>query len=345
MKKWYLLLCTAAFVLSAHSQSFSLNDLVSYTAYNSSRFENSIAKRGYRTAGFNTTVEGRAYTWHEKKAKEAKEENEEPVEKSIFKCDKEDKATIAFQTTALNEFIVLSQQLKKEGYHYTEGAKKELYQKDNITIAPMKKEEDGKTVYSFSIERKALPRAKDIVHAEDFLQLTSHEYLSAVFGESAVKPDQFYFSESEVNRCSVLYPNTSMQVIFIWKDEDNLRDPAFILIGGQLLTKSALLANKQIEQNRWQSQQGIYSGMSLNELQRLNGKSINIWGWQSEQPGVVAEKNSGSIDFKNLHLVLNCLDCNEETSRKKNEMLNSDAVLREGRRVYVSTIIVLPVKK
>lgn len=339
MKKFYLTFLLFVLFSSAYSQRFSLNDLVGFTAYTPSRFENSISKKGYRNAGFNTNFDARAYTWHDKKAKE------DPIEKSIFKSDKEDKATIAYQTTSEAEFTSLSQELKEEGYHYTAGAKTELYQKGNITITPVTREKEGKTVYSFSIERKALPKAKDIVFAEDFLQLTSHEFLASVFGEAAVKSDNFYFSEKEINRCSVLFPNTSMQVIFIWQDEENLRNPAFMLVGGQLQSQQSLGYHKQIEQNVWQSKQGVYSGMTLRELQRLNGSPLSIHGWQSDQPGVVSDKNNGTINFKEMNLVLNCLDCNEDAYYGKNELLNSEDVLREGRRVYVSTIILLPVKK
>jgi hypothetical protein len=337
MIKLYLTLFTVAVFSNALSQSFSLNDLVSYTGYTPNRFENSIAKKGYRTVGFNNSTDGRTYTWKDKK-------KEEGIEKAIAKSDKEDRATIAFNTTSATEAEALSRQLKEEGYRFAEGAKTELYQKGNITIRPVKKQDGKRTLYSFSIERKVLPRSKDFVHAEDFLGLTSHEYLASVFGEAAVKRDLFYFSEQEVNRCSVLYPNTSRQVIFIWKDEENLRDLAFLLIGGQLQVQSSLSYHKQVEQNEWQSRQGIYSGMSLRELQRLNGASINLWGWQSDQPGVVAAKNTGTINFKEVSVVLNCLDCNEDAFYGNNKLLNSDDVLREGRRVYVSTIIILPKK-
>ena len=338
MKKFYSTLYLIGLCGLVHSQGFSLNDLVNYTAYTPSRFENSVEKRGYRMAGFNADFEGRAYTWHPKKAVG------NPVEKSIFKLDKNDRATVAFQTTSTEEADALRNELRKEGYHFVEGAKVELYQKGNITIQPVKQEADDKTIYRFSIERKVLPKARDIHFAEDFLQFTSHEYLVTVFGAENVKGDQFYFSEKEINRCSVLFPNSSRQIIFIWNDEENMRDPAFILIGGQLMAQGSMGAHKQIEQNVWQSRQGIYASMSLGELQRINGNSFSVWGWQSEQPGVVAQKNTGAIDFTQLSVVLNCLGCDENSDQVKNELLNSDDIIRQGRRVYVSSIIVLPKK-
>src|SRR6476620_141644 len=117
MRKLYATFLLLFLSCCAYSQGFSLNDLINYTSYTPSRFENSISKRGYRMDGFNSMAEGRAYTWHAKKAKV------EPVEKTIFKSDKEDKAIIAFQTTAADEFNNLRAQLDKEGYRYDSNAK------------------------------------------------------------------------------------------------------------------------------------------------------------------------------------------------------------------------------
>ena len=339
MKKIYITLYLIGLCACARSQSFSLDDLVGYTGYSPARFQTSISKRGYRMDGFDRASEGRSYTWHPKKA------TQNTVEKSIFKQDGSDMAMIAYQTTSAEEADALRRQLHKDGYHSAEGAKVELFQKGNITIQPVKQGDSDKTVYRFNIERKELPKARDIHFAEDFLQITSHEFLVTVFGAENVKGDQFYFSEKELNRCSVLFPNSSRQVIFIWNDEENLRDPAFVLIGGQLMAKSSIAYHKQIEQNVWQSKQGIYASMSLGELQRLNGSSFNVWSWQSDQPGVVARKNTGSIDFTQLSVVLDCMDCGESTDVVKNEQLNSDTILREGRRVYVSSMILLPKKQ
>jgi hypothetical protein len=140
----------------------------------------------------------------------------------------------------------------------------------------------------------------------------------------------------------VLFPNTSQQVIFIWKDEKNRRDLAFLLIGGQLRTQSSQSYHKQVEQNIWQTRHGLYAGMSLRELQKVNGGNLTVYGWQTDQPGVLTEKNEGAIDVKRTSVVLDCFDCNEDGYYSKSSILNSEDLMLEGRRVYVSTIIVLP---
>ena len=75
---------------------------------------------------------------------------------------------------------------------------------------------------------------REIVFAEDLLTLDSHEFLVAAFGKGNVKEDWFYFTAENRKKCSVIFPNTSRQAIFIWEDEDNRREISFILIGEQM---------------------------------------------------------------------------------------------------------------
>ena len=94
--------------------------------------------------------------------------------------------------------------------------------------------------------------------------------------------------------------------------------------------------------NKWRSTQGIYLGMTLRDLEQLNGAPIEFYGWDSEQPGIVSPKNKGKIDFKKLGVQLNCLDCNEDKYYSKNNLLNSTEILQQNGRVYVSMLILVP---
>ena len=336
MKKLYLILFLNFGFVSAFGQSFSVEDLVTMTGYPNSKFDSYVARKGYRSLSF-VSNDSLAYSYYDKKAKEVHPDD------FILKSTTEDRAIIAYQTPSLECFNNLQEELKAEGFHYSKVSGDHLlYQKGNITIKPVKKKDGDKTVYCFVVEKKALPKARDVVFAEDFLQITSHEYLVHVFGESNVRKDNFYFSESEVNKCSVLFPNTNMQVIFIWADEVNNRNISFILVGGQLRAESSLTYHKQIELNAWQSKQGIQTGMTLKALHQLNEEEINIHGWESDQPGVVAGNNKGIVNFKNIGVILNCLDCNEDSYYSKDGMIKASQLIKEGRRVYISTIIILP---
>lgn len=313
-----------------------MGDLVNLTSATSNQFDNYVSKKGYRSAGLNAESNSRAYTYFDKRAKE------EQPDKQIFKHDKDDKAIVAYQTTVQAEFDRLCRQLQEDGYAFSRRDGEPFYQKGNITITASTRMQEEKPVYSFTVEKKTLPAARDVVFAEDLLQLSSHEYLAAVFGRNNVRKDVFYFSEDEVNSCSVLFPNTGNQVIFIWKDEAGKRELDFLLIGGHLRTAGSASYHQQVELSNWRSKQGIRTGMTLQELQDLNGEPFVIHGWDSDRPGVVAENNKGQVDFKKLGVVLNCLDCNADRYYSNSSTLNSANLLAKGRRVYVSTLVVLP---
>ncbi|HVG42199.1 MAG TPA: hypothetical protein VM888_11365 [Chitinophagaceae bacterium] len=344
MVKFYPVLLLIVFSSEGWGQAFSMGDLVNLTTFTSAKFDNYVSRRGFKSSSFTSaSADSLSYNYFDKKARMVQPET------FIAKYGAEDAAKVCFQTTSLEEFTKLNDQLKEQ-YNYTPKetngiAAPVIYQKLNVSITPRVRTEGDKTVYSFLVEKKAVPKAKDIQYAEDLLQYTSHEYLVAGFGETNVKKDVFYFSDKEINKCSVLYPNTNQQVIFIWNDEANNRDISFILIGGQLRAQSSLTYHKQIELNSWQSRQGIRAGMSMKELRMMNGQQLKFYGWDSDQPGVLVNKTTGNLNFKNLGLVFNCFDCNEDKYYSANEILSSDDVLKENRRIYVSTLILLPDKK
>jgi hypothetical protein len=256
---------------------------------------------------------------------------------------------IQYQTSSVGEKEQMQRQIEAAGFHtfddngnhYKEGM---LLQQGNLTIQGSTEIKDTLPLYTFVIERRDLPKAKDIAYAEDLLSLTSHEYLCYVFGEGAVKKDVFYYSETETNKCSVLFPNTNKEVIFIWNDEKNYRKTAFLMLGGQLQANGNGKNYNAVEHNLWRSNQGIYSGMTLRELQTLNGGVINFYGWQGEQAGMLAPRNSGKIDFSKIGLVLNCLNCNGD-NYQQTSIVSSESQLAADKKVYVATIIIIPEKE
>ena len=341
MKKliWLLLLFP---VLSASAQKdeFSIKDLVLFTNVPENKFSSYISRKGYKPY-LDDTVERDFSIAYLKISKD------KTVEKLLGRYDKEDTAAVFYQTNSKLEFEELKANLEEDGFEHEplDGSSKTLpafYQRGNITIIPVIKKENEKDIFGFTVAKKELPKANEILYAEDLLQIDSHQYLCSVFGAANVKKDFFFFSEKEVNKCSVLYPNTSLQVIFIWKDAVNNKDISYIMIGGELRSKSSEAFEKAIDMNKWRSNQGVYLGMTLRELERFNSGSIKFFGWESEQPGIVYPKNRGSIDFTKLGVQLNCLDCNEDKYYSNTSLINSTDVLQQNGRVYVSTLVLMP---
>jgi hypothetical protein len=325
----------AQFQGGTQKPDFSFQSLVEFTDVSDQQFEAYVSKKGFR----HSTIESDTNVFYKNYKKKS-------IEKLIKRYDQDHGDSIVYQTTWLQEFIELNQELQDAGYATSEGDMImdnvfSVYQKRNIIIQPRIRKEEDKTLYSFIIEKKKLPQAKDIVHVEDLLKVNSHENLAAVFGVNNVKKDVFYFSEKEVNKCSILFPNTSMQAIFIWNDEVNNRDISLLIIGGQFSAGNAM-NYRTVGQSKWRSLNGIYQGMSLNELCQINSGDIKFYGWDSDEGGFVVPEKQGQIDFKKTGVKLTCLDCNEDRFYSNSDIIPSSAVLKENRRVFVSAMVVAP---
>ncbi len=341
MKKviWLLLLLPILRV-SAQRSEFTIKDLVLFTNIPASKFDTYISRKGYKPYPEDTVERDFLPAYH-------KISKDKAIKKLVGRYDKNDKATIFYQTNSKIEFDELKLNLEEDGFEHepfdtANGKLPAFYQRNNVIIFPLIKKESEKLTYGFIIERKQLPKGNEILYAEDLLQLTSHQYLCSVFGSSNVKKDFFYFSEKEINKCSVLFPNTSLQVIFIWKDAVNNKEVSYLMIGGELRSKSSEAFEKAIEMNKWRSSQGVYLGMSLRELEKFNNGPVKFYGWESGQPGIVYPKNKGSINFKKLGVQLNCLDCNEDKYYSDSDLISSTDVIQNNGRVYVSTLIIMP---
>jgi hypothetical protein len=71
------------------------------------------------------------------------------------------------------------------------------------------------------------------------------------------------------------------------------------------------------------------------------GKKCGFTSWHLEQAGMLAPKNTGQIDFARISIVLNCLNCHESMFQQVN-IIDSENALLENRKIYVSTMIILP---
>jgi len=331
---WLFFLVVAS---AADAQSFQLNDLVGFTSFNVQKFDAHISKKEYKRDYYSPKETRTVYNYTQRK------KSKENTARSISMQEENHRTIICYQTSSKEEFNKLKEQIDKEGFKSYAGKTpgSEVLQKDNFLVNISIEVKDSTTLFTCLLERKELPRAKDITYAEDLLNVSSHEYLCLLFGKDNVKKDVFYYSPTEMNKCSILFPNTNREVVFIWHDETNYRQTAFLVIGGNSKTNSSSNFNQQIEQNAWRSRQGLYTGMSLAELQILNGKELRFYSWHLDQAGMLAPKNTGQIDFTRIDIVLNCLNCNENRFQQVN-VINSENAISENRKIYVSTMIILP---
>lgn len=320
------------FVIKANCQDFTFTEMVNLTNYKTSKFDHYVSRRGFKPQEYESNCTKYIYG----------DPKEESAEKYITKYNSVNSRTLSFEKLSDNEKSSLVQKIKENGF--VEGILKGnedtlLYQKNNLSIYIVNKKKGN--YYNVVVENRLLPGAKDIKYAEDLLALNSHEQIAAVYGSENVVKDVFIASNGKEQKCSVLFPNSSLEAIFLWQDEKNYRNIQVIRIGGSAHTEGSLNYSKPVEQSSWLSKQGIYIGMSLKELDNINGNEIDFYGWNWNSGGTLTKNNNGRLDFKKISLILNCFNC-ADADYRRNKINSSTTALEEDRKIHVDTMIILP---
>jgi hypothetical protein len=314
---------------------FELSDI------SKAKFENYISKKGFASLGgtYQSDTIAREYEYRPP----AKKADSIPVLRSLTSFSTKEDFAVTYRTTSLKEFQKIKTDIKKEGFFcYQEAdsltAPLLMYQHNNITISISSKAIDTLKEYSFLVRKQELPKPKDIVFAEDLSAFTSHECLKFYFGEKNVQKDIYYLSDKKLGKCSVLFPNTSRQVVFLWGDEVNNSRLAKIYIGGQLMAKTNVEYQENVAENLWRLKSGIRPGMSLYQLRILNDAAFNFNGGKSSNTGMIAPDSTGKLNFDCENIILGCMNCNDPAFYKTT-VINSDEAIRDERILFVHTII------
>jgi len=335
-----ILLVVAFLVLvSADGQQFSAKDLL-FSSFTPKKFETYLGKRKFSPCGQRSYSDTVINTYNLKRGKK----NRDSTLRSIETYRSKEYFAFTFMTSSKEEYEDLKRNLAEEGFScgdLTSTAKELFYQRREISIRVKLSEEEDDTLYSFAVTRAVLPTPEEIQHAEDLLLFKSHENLVSVFGEKNVIKDLYYFSEKDVSKCSVLFPKTSRQAVFIWEDEMNYCNPSSVIVGGGMRTGSTENFDGVIGENVWTSKEGIYPGMTINSLIRLNGESFKFYGSNSETPYMIMPENTGALRFKQNRVMLGCLN---PTGSKllNNTTINANEILSDNLGMYVLMIMVFP---
>ena len=331
-------------VCNLHSQEYSAKDFLYASSLSSKKLGNYLSKKNFTPGGSRTQNDIMVNIYILKPRKSKKKKDTLNITRSIETFYTENSSSFTYITSLKDEYTESLEELKAAGFFC--GNEKDtaniLFQKKNISVlANMVIENDDDTLYSIAISQQELPLPENIQFAEDLLQFYSHEYLVSVFGSVNVVRDLYYFSEKEVAKCSVLFPKTSRQAVFIWEDNLNLCKPAYLIIGGNMNAGSISSYDGVIGENVWNSKEGIYSGMTINSLMKLNGNSFKFYGKNSESPYMIVPEKTGAINFKTNRVVLGCL--NPSGSRLlNNATIGADEILSDNLGLYVYMMMILP---
>src|SRR5258708_3017509 len=342
MKKILLILILHNFASGAvDGQSFTIDNLVKVASLPSKDIDHFMNKNGYvltSTKLENASMEASFCV------KVRKNKPYIGPKRTINIYLKDDSKYFTLHTSSLNEYLDGQRSLIKSGFFYDvqKDVSKDtsiLFQKGNTLIQATAGQDDGIPQYSFKLKVKKIPTA--IKYAEDLLQFDSHEFLVSFFGEQNVKKDMYYFSEKELKKCSVLFSGTRYQVVFVWGDENNLNNLLYILVPHALPTAGAEKKNPVTGNNEWEFRNGIYPGMDIKELLRLNEMDFNIYGNTSDLAFMVKPVDNGKIDFKKTGVMLSCNNCDDIKMFNQQEV-SALAVAKKDLPMYVTDIIIYP---
>lgn len=326
----------------AQNHGLTIDDLLALSSLSSQNIDNYIAKKGFSVKRRSIIEKEMGFTFFEKK--DPKEADTLQINRSVNLYKKEDSWCIALHTTSMDEFINGRNQLKGMNFIYDtrcdtciKGSL--LFQRNAITVEAICGQDDGAPVYTFLVKRKEIPNPGSIRYAEDLLKFDSHEYLVSCFGENNVRKDVYLFSEKESKKCSVLFPNSSEQAVFIWDEQNNYRKLSYILISGTISTSGSVQYSGSFSQNKWVLKNGIYPGMRIGDLLRLNSNDFKFYGNESEFSFMVEPKITGSINFKWIGIGLNCFNCDRSVVMDKPKVSATDAV-NNNLALHVSYIMI-----
>lgn len=348
MKKLLLFSYLLFLVYASKGQDIPVINVTEVCYLPKQKFETYIAKKGFAFVGNSYQSDTIAREFVFKKNWKKKLPDSIYVLRTLTVFSTKEDFCFTYSTTSSSEFHNIKTDIKKAGFFCNQendslNALSLIYQHNDITVTISSKAIDTLTAYSFLVRKQEMPKPKEIVFAEDLASFTSHEYLRYYFGDQNVQKDIYYLSEKQIGKCSVLFPNTNRQVVFLWADDKNNCNLAKIYIGGQLLAESSLEYDKNIPENIWRLKSGIRAGMSLYQLRMLNDAAFNFNGGNSKNSGMVFTDSTGKINFKKDRVILGCMNCNDPSFYKK-AVISSDEAIQEERILFVHTIILDPAK-
>ena len=341
MKKFYFIIFCWFLSYTANSQELSLTELLNLTMQSSQKFDHFLTKKGYIKGG--TALDYPVYAFQSKfNSKRKKDKN---ILRSIEKFQKGPNHSLVFRTSSLRECTALKGKLKKEGFKCNDsisaGDKPLQLRKKNINVLVNTVIEKTDTLYSFNFNLKELPSPDSINYANDLLQFTSHDELIEMFGTSNVKKDLYFFDEKVIRPCSVLFPGSDRQAVFIWDQGSSSSGLSSVIIGGSLRIESDMNSTSAVAQNNWSLANGIQCNMGLKELLAMNGNDLKFYGRQSGLFMTLTPQNTGKINMEGINIILGCHNC---TGIKllDSATVSAEEALNNGLGMFVIMVMLTP---
>lgn len=343
MNKLLLLLGVIFVTACCRAQDIPVDDLLGFSSLSTKKFDSYISKKGFRSAGRSFINDTIVDAWQQ--VSPDPDSTKPTIFRRVYRYQNGKNFSFGLQTSCRQEYLSALSRLKEEGFFCGNagdtGGTSFLFQKTSYTIETSSLIEDSLVYYAMVFRDQVMPSSREVVYGNDLVKFTSHEYLATFFGRNNVRKDLYYFSESESNQCTVLFPNTSRQAVFIWEDEQNLRGLLQVIISGNLPTAGSAGFTQQMRENAWLLDNGLRFDMRLDELIRLNGEDLLFYGKNTTSPLMLLPKNKGDIDLSSTGIILGCINCGGSSLLDKKVVSAYDAI-DQSLRLHIAMLILFP---
>jgi hypothetical protein len=340
MKKGFFFIIGLCIAWTINCQEVSCSDLISWSSLSLQKFEQAVAKKGFSKA----ELSGRNQAVYHVYRQKIRDSAQALRIAERFQAGKEQ--FLVLKTSSYPEFVSMRQQLKTDGFFcgldsFPADGSEVVLQKKNVIVQAGRIIENADTLYGLRFHFANIPHPSAIQYADDLLQFTSHQFLISMFGAGNVMKDIYFFNDNEINACSVLFPNTSRQAVFIWKDETNLKDLSSVIVGGGLHVGGDINYASHIIENSWTLRNGMRPNMRLRELMQMNGADFQFYGKESPYYLKVKPDADGAVNFKTTSVVLGCLNCTA-TSFLDTELVSAEEAMSRNLALHVQMLILSP---
>ncbi len=305
MRKTFFILLSWCIALQAQAQ-FTVKDLLDISDMQPKSLDHFMLKKGFYRASY-VTGNDQSYM------KVSRHKKRDTLPPESFEIHEKNGSTYyELQTYSTEKYLDGWESLIRYGFSHDKNINPNrdslcFFEKANMTMQVSWQIIDSNKRYSFNLRTRKVP--DKVTYAEDLLQFDTHDYLVSYFGRDNVTDDLYYFSDTELQKCSVLYMGTNKQAAFIWKDQDNLDHLAYIIVSNVMPTKISDQRGIPDASNEWEFRNGLHWGMKIRDMLRLNKMDFYVYGNKSDLAFMVTPENTGDIDFKKTAIMLKCDDC------------------------------------
>ena len=122
--------------------------------------------------------------------------------------------------------------------------------------------------------------------------------LLALLGANNVQHDTIYVIDGTYAIGTTLYKNTPDQAQILWADTLHFARPRTVLLRPSLDQDNNPLPGPHGTTPRWVTDQGVRIGMTLREVEKINGRPFSLYGFEWDYSGLSLGWKGGSLAQK-----------------------------------------------